>query len=280
MKLNIDIANLRKKLMDKSEINDSDKDLQFIAKLLNIYSKMRQETYGSSFEYKLDVKIEDYQCDDNMDNSKTPMTTQAVYKTLEDYKGINLESFFSCSRTPEESKDENKESNEEEILSSIASSHDYTVSEYDFPQDDLTNSVNKTMTIAIIDINRSVIEKGVNIKNNITDQIVFVNDNNEIIEKCGSTQRTIDKSLEFIDQIIDLSTEELKEQQYFDQLGMLDQLLIQPTDIDLTENKHIGIPIGIPITSPNGVNNITGANVVIPLLQLEPANFHTHFCVI
>jgi hypothetical protein len=267
MKLNIDIANLRKKIIDKPEVSDSDKDLQFIAGFLNVYSKMKQKIYGSPFEYTLDVEIEDSHCGDQTDN----------YKTLEDYKGTNLERFFSCSRIPEESKEESKElineENNEEVLSSVASSQDYTVSDYDFPQDDLTNSVNKTMTIAIIGINRSIIEKGISVKNNITDQIILVNDNDEIIEKCDGMQRTTNKSPEFIDQTIDLTAEESKEQEYFDQLCVLDKLSNQSVNTDTQENKHIGIPISIP----RCVNGVNGANVVIPLLQLEPAEFHTHF---
>lgn len=158
--------------MANPTLDKCDKDVQFIAFVLNQYSTFKKQQYGTELNYILDIKS-----DSEDENSEDPKIGESKIEDSEQQKEAN-------------SDDE---------------SYSDTESEYDNMniEDEFAESVNKTMAVAIIDMNRSIVDKGVEITNIISEHIVFVDKHekvcSEYMKKIRSTSEVSDEMNEMDD---------------------------------------------------------------------------------
>lgn len=168
MKLILDITQIKSKILMENDVDESNKDLQFIALLLEKYSEKKEEIYGEKLFYKLDVET----------NSRS----NSNYNTLNDFAGKDIFSFLKngmADETADETVDKSVDKS-----SSYESLSD-TASDYEFGENELSENVNQKMAIVQIDLHRSILSRGIEINddNYICENIVLVDNNNSIVDK-------------------------------------------------------------------------------------------------
>lgn len=183
-KLIVEFLQLKSKITARDTIEESDIDVQFISQILKKYSDKKKEFYGEKLEYSLDVAIND---------------PEEQYKTLDDCTGTKLSSFFA-------GLGNNQNMQKEDTVSSSNEKFSDTDSDYDYGENDMTESVNKKMAVSLIELNRSVASKGIEIVNTITEHIILIDDDetvvSEYLSKPKIMQNDANSSLENISEEI------------------------------------------------------------------------------
>ncbi len=189
----------------KKEVDDTDKDVQFLALFLKQYSTLKYQLYGEKLDYTLDACIDFANSHDtntmthqenSEDKQQKSIVTHTTYNVSSDSAGLNmnLANFFLHKLAQN-----NPEKKEEDEESSDTGTFDETVTDYEYNQTELEekieNDVNKKMAIASIDVNRSILTRGVEIGHNIMENIIF-KDGDEIVDEYKRRLRTTSNSSE------------------------------------------------------------------------------------
>lgn len=188
IKFLIDITKIKLKVLTNKEIDESDKYVQFIANFLSKYSEMKFQALEEKFDYMLNIQP----ISNNNDAQTNP-----TYTTLGELDGINVRTFFlqSLDQQSQQSQ-QNQETKSEDVVSSTTESYVDTDSDYFFEEEtlQLTKDVNEKMAVALIGVNRSIKDKGIEIRNDIIEHIVFTDQDNDIVDEYKQKVRSIVES--------------------------------------------------------------------------------------
>ena len=181
----MDITKIKTKILEKKTLEENDVDLLFFSSIIKNYSKNKKKYYDDDYQSGFDLdyilNIESSNQTDQTD--QTNQTNSSNYRTLSEISGNYFSNFFSNRQNNQTNSTNPTKSNNsdgsDDSDNSVKSLSD-TASDYDFDCSDFTENVNDKMGQAICDLNDAIIEKGINYFPKMNSNIVFV-DNNQLI---------------------------------------------------------------------------------------------------